>query len=104
MWRLNPGAREGFVTMGPWAIVLMAVVSLACGLSGAGLWKGTRWGWRLACIVLAVNIVGDTTNALVGKDPRTAIGIPIGGAMMAYLWSRRRFFLAPNPDGATPGE
>ena len=104
MWRLNPRAREGFASMGPWSVVLMAVVSLACGLSAAGLWKGARWGWRLALAVLAVNILGDATNSLLRNDPRTAIGIPIGGAMMAYLWSRRRFFSARSSDGLVPGE
>lgn len=104
MWRLNPRAREGFAGMGPWAIVLMAVVSLACGFSAAGLWRGGLWGWRLALSVLTVNVVGDATNALVFRDPRTAIGVPIGGAMMVYLWSRRRFFSPPRPDRPATGE
>jgi hypothetical protein len=31
--------------------------------------------------VLAVNLVGDTTNAVMRGDLRTLIGLPIGGAL-----------------------
>jgi hypothetical protein len=36
---------------------------------------------------VAVNLVGDTTNALVRGDLRTLVGLPIGGALIAYLLS-----------------
>ncbi len=54
-----------------------------------GLWRGRRWGYRLAVGVLSVNLIGDVTNALVRGDRRTLIGLPIGGAMLAYLLTRR---------------
>lgn len=89
MWRLNPAARVGFEAMGPWGVVLMVVVALACGAAGVGLWCGRRWGYRLAVGVLGVNLLGDVANALVRGDRRTLIGLPIGGAMLAYLLTRR---------------
>lgn len=95
MWRLNPQARVAFAQMGPWTIALMAAVALACGLSGAGLWRGATWGRRLAIGLLAVNLVGNLANATLGGDPRTLIGLPIGGALLLYLAANgpvKRFF------------
>jgi hypothetical protein len=34
-------------------------------------------------------LLGDALNALVRADWRTLIGLPIGGAMLAYLLSKR---------------
>ena len=48
--------------MGPWAIVLLTVVALACGLAA---------------------------YAVVRGDWRTLIGLPIAGAVIAYLLTPR---------------
>ena len=94
MWRINPRAREAFTTLGPWAVALLAAVSLTCAASAIGLWRGARWSDPLALGLLMVNLVGDILNVLLGTEPRAAIGIPIGGALLAYLSTRRvrRFF------------
>src|SRR3954451_1028184 len=78
LWRLNPRAREGFVGMGGWAVVLMLVVCVACATAAVGLWRCSRVGYWTALVVLAINLVGDTANAVVGHDWRTLIGLPIG--------------------------
>ena len=82
--------------MGSWAVVLMTTVSIACSLSAIGLWRGAPWGLRFAVVVLVVNAVGDLANAILREDPRTLVGLPIAGAMILYLISRRRgrFFAA----------
>jgi hypothetical protein len=89
MWRLNPAARVEFARLGRWAVLLMLVVALACGAAAVGVWTGRRWGQRLAVGVLGCNLLGDLLNALVRGDRRTLIGLPIGGAMLVYLLSRR---------------
>lgn len=98
LWRLNPEARVGFARMGPWAIVLMFVVSIACALSAWGLWIRAPWGRRLAVTILAVNLIGDGANTVLRGDLRTLIGLPIGGALIVYLLSSRirsQFTAAP---------
>jgi hypothetical protein len=90
MWALNPRARGGFDAMGRWAIVLMGVVGAACGSAAAGLWKGRRWGRRLAIALLSVNVAGDLANAILARDARTLIGLPIAGALILYLVRNRR--------------
>ena len=89
IWRINPQARDALASLGPWAIVLLSVVAIACGLSAIGLWTGARWSQRVAVSVLAVNVLGDVANAAVRGDLRTLIGLPIGGAMIGYLLSAR---------------
>ena len=90
VWRLNSQAHAGLAALGSWAIALMFVVSVACGLAAVGLWRGAGWGRAVALTVLAVNLLGDAGNALVRGDVRTLIGIPIGAALIAYLLLNRR--------------
>jgi len=92
LWRLNPCAREGFAAMGLWAVLLMAVVCVACGAAVLGLQRCKRWGYWTALAILTINLAGDTTNALVAHDWRTLIGLPIGGAMLVYLVAKRSAF------------
>ena len=87
-WRLNARGRE-LGRLGPWGIVLLLSVSVACALAASGLWRGAAWGHRLATAVLVVNLLGDAIFALSGIEPSAAIGIPIGAALVAYLWSAR---------------
>ena len=91
IWRLKPEARVQFQEIGRGAsILLMALVSVACGLSAIGLARDAQWGRWLAIAVLVVNVVGDSLNALLRHDPKTLIGLPIGGLMILYLLVVRR--------------
>jgi len=85
VWKLNPRAREGFAQMGGWSILLMSVVCVTCLLTAIGLWRGLRWGYWLAALVLTVNLVGDLINVLVGTDRRAIVGIPIVLLLLTYL-------------------
>jgi len=89
VWRLNPGAKSAFLTIGPWAVLLMIVVAIACGLSAVGLWTRAIWGRQAAVLLLSANLIGDVVNAGARGDWRTLIGVPIGGAMIAYLLTER---------------
>jgi uncharacterized membrane protein (UPF0136 family) len=89
VWRLNPEAHLGFQKIGTaLSVLLMFVVGTACAWAAVGLARQKQWGRRLAIGILAVNLVGDSVSAVVRHDPRTLIGLPIGGAMIAYLWKR----------------
>jgi hypothetical protein len=45
----------------------------------------------MALSILWVNVLADTINALL-VDQRTLVGIPIGGALIAYLIAKGRVF------------
>lgn len=90
LWRLNPVAQQQLTGMGGWAVLLMLTVGAACALAAIGLARGARWGRMVAIGVLAINLIGDITGALLRHDPRTLIGVPIGGAMIFYLARRAK--------------
>jgi hypothetical protein len=93
-WRVNPEARQAFQSMGALAFVLMVIVGTACLGAAIGLFRRADWGRVLAIGVLAVNLIGDLGGAIVRRDPRTLIGLPIAGALIVFLASEpvRRFF------------
>jgi hypothetical protein len=85
-WQVNPEAEEGFRQVGrALSLLLMTTVGLACASAAYGLARTREWGRRLAIAILTVNLVGDCANAWVRHDPRTLIGLPVGGAMILYL-------------------
>ena len=91
LWRLNSRAREGFAAMGLWAVLLMVTVCLACGMAALGVLCCRRWGYWTALAILSINLAGDAANAAVARLAHL-VGAPIGGAMIAYLLSKRNAF------------
>ena len=88
IWRLNPDAHAAFQSLGRWSVLLMFVVSAGCASAAIGLWRGLRWGARLAIIILSLNLIGDLANVVLRRDYRALIGIPVAGAMIIYLARR----------------
>ncbi len=66
-------------------MVLLLAVGCACAVAAIGLWRSARWGYALAIIVLAVNLLGDLVNVIWGLERRAAIGIPIVIIILVYL-------------------
>src|SRR5262249_35200418 len=94
MWRLNPRGHRGLLAIGPWAVVLMVVVSGACAAAAIGLWRRTRWGYRLAVAGLTGNLLGDLGTGTFRPHQRTLIGVPLVGAIAGYRLlpgTRRQF-------------
>ena len=89
IWRLNPNARRGFSSIGASAIVLMIGVGIACTLTAVGLWRGRRWGYWLAVVMLVVNLAGNVVNVISGTEPGAIIGIPIVGVILLYFLRKR---------------
>ena len=47
--------------------------------------KRRFWGWALAVVIIASQVVGDLFNALRGQFLKGAVGVVIAGALLAYL-------------------
>ena len=98
IWRLNPRAQVGFEGIGWWAIVLLLAVCVSCLVAALGMWRGARWGQRVAVALIAINLIGDVINTLLGTEPRAIIGVPIASAILWYLVSKRvRYFFRNEP-------
>jgi uncharacterized membrane protein (DUF2068 family) len=87
LWKVNPRAHDEFSKIGAWGIVLMLFVAGVCVAAARGVWTRARWGYRLAVFGLSVNLVADLVSAIVLHDPVRLVGIPIAGAVVAYLLS-----------------
>lgn len=94
LWRLNPRGRAGLGAIGVWAIILFVFIGSACALAAIGLWRGDRWAYAMAIVVLSMNLLGDIVNVVSGSESRAAIGIPIVILILAYLLTQsvRDFF------------
>jgi hypothetical protein len=90
LWRLNPEAHAALQRIGRLSFLLMAMVGVACALAAIGLARNSQWGRWLGILILALNLVGDLTNAFVRHDLRTLVGMPIAGGMIFYLARRWR--------------
>lgn len=89
LWRLNPDAHAVFQTIGNWSILIMFTVGTACGFAAIGLFRGSAWGTQVALIILAVNMIGDLTNAVWRHDYRGLIGLPVAAGIIVYLFSSK---------------
>jgi uncharacterized membrane protein (DUF2068 family) len=89
MWHLNPRAHEKLSSLGHWAVILLITVSAFCAAAAMGLWRRSRWGYWIAVGLIAINLIGDATNVLLGTEPRALVGIPLATAILIYLVSRR---------------
>jgi hypothetical protein len=83
--------------MGAWAILLLGVVCFACAATAFGLLTRRRWGYRMAVVMLVVNLTGDLVNFLSGNEPRAIIGVPIVTLILWYVATRnvRKYFFPP---------
>jgi len=99
LWRVNPTGHEALRSARAMGVILMAVVCIACALTARGLWLRKRWGYRLALAMLTINLAADLSNGLLRGDYRTLVGLPIAGAMIAFLLSPsvRAVFHASSP-------
>jgi hypothetical protein len=101
MWRLNPRAHAGFVTLNIWAPILLGGLTLICGAAAFGLVSGKRWGYRLGIALLLINFAGDLANAVVGIEPRAIFGLPVVGLLLWYLSSQQvRAYFSPVANAA----
>jgi len=89
IWRLNPRGRAGLGAIGIWAVLLFFVVGVACLIAALGLWRGKRWGYFVAIVILCINGLGDLINALSGSERRAIVGVPVVILILAYLMTRR---------------
>jgi hypothetical protein len=85
LWALNMPAYERLAPFGAIAGPVFLLLSAALACTGAGWFKRRLWGWRLATIVILVQVLGDLINLLRGDFIRGGIGLAIAGLLLFYL-------------------
>lgn len=89
MWRVNPHGHEGLLRIGLWAVALLFAASASCAAAAVGLWRRARWGYIVAIVLMAIHLLSDVANTVLGTEPRAIVGAPIAMALLFYLMSRR---------------
>ncbi len=89
MWRVNPRAFKHLSDLGPWAAVLLFAVSVSCAMAAIGLWRRAAWGYKIAVGLIAINLIADVANTVMGTEPRAIVGVPIALAILIYLLSKK---------------
>jgi hypothetical protein len=88
-WKLNPTAYRELAPLGGKVAILFVLLSAALALSGIGWLRHKLWGWKLAVVIIATQLVGDILNLVTGDVIRGATGVVIAGALLMYIVSPR---------------
>jgi hypothetical protein len=98
-WRLNPAAYRQLAPLGSKVGIAFLLLSTALLVSGIGWFHRRLWAWRLAAVIIAIQILGDVFNLARGDLLGGATGVLIASALLLYLLSSRiRSEFSHNPD------
>ena len=85
MWVLNASAYRQLAPLGKTVGVPFLVLSAALAAAGVGWFGRHLWGWRLAGVIIAVQVLGDLVNIFMGHFVRGATGATIAGGLLFYV-------------------
>ena len=86
LWVLNQMAYKRLVPMGRVVGVLFLLLSGALTTAGIGWFRRRPWGWRLAVVIIATQVVGDLVNCVRGDLLRGGTGVIVAGALLLFFW------------------
>jgi hypothetical protein len=89
IWRLNPEAGEQLHQLGRGIGIAFLGLGAAMVAAAIGWIKRRFWGWALAVIIIASQVLGDLVNALRGEFLKGAVGVAVAGALLIYLLQPR---------------
>jgi hypothetical protein len=89
VWALNPIAYKQLVPLGSAVGVLFALLGAALTTAGIGWFRRRLWGWRLAVLIIATQVLGDVVNCVRGDWLRGGTGVIIAGAILLFLLQPR---------------
>jgi len=85
VWTLNPTAYKQLAPLGATVGILFLLLGTALATAGVGWFRRRLWGWRLAVVIIATQILGDVVNCIRGDLLRGGTGVIIAGALLLFL-------------------
>jgi len=85
IWALNPAAYKQLAPMGGIVGTFFLVLGVALTTAGIGWFRRRLWGWKLAVVIIAAQVLGDVVNCLRGDILRGGTGVIIAGALLLFL-------------------
>lgn len=86
MWVLNASAYKQLAPLGEAVGVLFLVLSGALVAAGVGWFRRQLWGWRLAAVIIATQVLGDVIGIFMGHFVKGAVGVAIASTLLIYLF------------------
>lgn len=62
-----------------------AALAVILALTAAGWARRKRWGWLLAVLILAVNLLSDTASLITSRQPADLLAAAISAAILTWL-------------------
>ena len=85
IWALNPAAYKQLAPMG-WIVgTFFLVLGVALTTAGIGWFRRRLWGWKLAVVIIATQVLGDVVNCFRGDLLRGGVGIIIASSLLLFL-------------------
>jgi hypothetical protein len=85
IWDLNPVAYQQLAPLDGTAGILFLLLGAALTAAGIGWFRRRLWGWRLAVLIIATQILGDVVPLVRGDLLRGGAGIILAGALLLFL-------------------
>jgi hypothetical protein len=85
LWDLNPIAYKQLARLGGAVGILFLLLGTALTTAGIGRFRRRRWGWRLAVVIITIQVLGDLVNCVRGDLLRGGTGVIIAGALLLFL-------------------
>ena len=85
LWALNPIAYKQLAPLGSMVGVFFLLLGAALTAAGIGWFRRRVWGWRLAVVIIATQVLGDVVNCVRGDLLRGGTGVIIAGALLMFL-------------------
>ena len=80
LWALNPIAYKQLARLGDTVGIFFLLLGMALAAAGIGWFRRHVWGWRLAVVIIATQVLGDVVNCVRGDLVRGGTGVIIAGA------------------------
>lgn len=85
LWDLNPIAYKCLAPLGGTVGILFLLLGATLTTAGIGWFRRRLWGWRLAVVIIATQVLGDAVNFATGNLLRGGTGVIIAGALLLFL-------------------
>ena len=85
IWLLNPIAYKQLAPLGSVVGILFLLLGTFLAAAGIGWFRRRLWGWRLAVVIICIQLLGDVVNFVRGDWLRGGTGVIIAGLFLWFL-------------------
>ncbi|MGH9776420.1 MAG: hypothetical protein ACRD50_15920 [Candidatus Acidiferrales bacterium] len=89
LWTLNPMAYKQLAPLGSMVGILFLLLGTVLAAAGIGWFRRRLWGWRLAVIIIATQVLRNVVSCVRGDFLRGGAGFLIASALLLFLSQRK---------------